>query len=397
MRKTPGQPNPTNQLPIYFDILIDEPVVDFPVGPNASGVVIGGTATGLRSIAVSVPENVCADLFGNINYASTSEDATLAFDGTRPACVVQSEMAGVINNATMEITLAFSEPVYGLDDSAVSLLENATVRRKSGFDGEKQYVFEVTPVRDGIIAFQVPEDAVTDAVGNGNTASQIFSLIVDSTGPSVRLTSFETPENSNARYIRIHAIFSEPVTGFDKEDVRLASGVLQHFSAQKDQRTFILDVRPDRAPLSLSIPEGVATDSIGNPNRASEVFHRDYDAERPSVEIAVLAAGRYQGDPVPVEVRFSEPVFGFSAESLKVSGATAVAEGGGEGDSSYRFVLHPQGGRTVRLSVASGAVRDAAGNGNRSASAKFALEARPQVRVDAADESGAQAPPLIAR
>ena len=83
-----SQPQPTNQLPIYFDILIDEPVVDFPVGPNAPGLAVTGTATGVRytvegardryrltvldvesdgTIAVSVPEGLCADLFGNLN------------------------------------------------------------------------------------------------------------------------------------------------------------------------------------------------------------------------------------------------------------------------------------------------------------------------------------------
>lgn len=415
VRRTPGQPHPTNQLPIYFDILIDEPVVDFPVGPNVPGIEIGGTATGLRyvvegaketyrltvlevegdgTIEVSVPEGLCADLFGNVNYASTAEDAVVHYDGTRPKCAVESARAGVVNNDTMKLALVFSEPVFGLRDDAVSILENATVARVSGADGDPRYEFEVTPVRDGIVAFQVPEDAVTDAVGNGNEASEIFSLIVDSTGPAVRLTSFATPAESNARYVRIHATFSEPVQGFEAGDIAVSSGTLQNFSARDDGRTFIFDVRPNKAPVTLYIPAGVATDVIGNPNRPSEVFHRDYDAERPEAFITVHSEGRFRGDSVVVEVQFSEPVFGFVEETLDVSGGGAFLLGGGDGEASYRFAVQPSGRGTVRLSIDSGAVRDAAGNGNRGARASFTLPPRPP--AETVLESGAGAPPLIA-
>lgn len=271
--------------------------MDFPTGPMVPGLDITGTATGIRyrvegerdryrltvievggdgRIEVAVPEGLAADLFGNINYASTGEDGWVDYDGTRPVCVIHSDRAGVVNNDTMEITLSFSEPVFGLDDSVLSVLENARVVRTAGADGDTDYTFAVTPLRDGILAIRVPEDAVRDAVGNGNPASQVYSLIVDSTPPTVQLTSFETPETSNARFIRVRATFSEPVTGFTREDIALTSGRLVTFTSREGGREYTFDVRPDRGPVTLHIPAGVAADSIGNPNLASEVFHRDF-------------------------------------------------------------------------------------------------------------------------
>lgn len=295
-----GQSDPTNTFPIHFDIKVDEPVVDFPTGVNAPGIVIAGTASGLRytvegerdtyrvsilsvehdgTIEVSVPDGLCADLFGNLNLASTAEDASVTFDGSRPACLVHSEAAGVVNNATMDIALGFSEPVYGLNDESLSM-GNAELKRKGGIDGDAIYLFSVTPGEDGTIEFQVPEDVVRDAVGNGNEASPVFSIVVDSKGPDVALTSFETPGASNARLMRVRATFSESVLGFERGDVAVTSGKLVNFSAEEDGKTFIIDMRQDRGPVTLSIPAGVATDQIGNPNLVSEPFHRDYAPAR---------------------------------------------------------------------------------------------------------------------
>ncbi len=306
VRQAPDQPDPTNQFPIYFDIKIDEPVVDFPTGANAPGIVLSGTASGLRytvegardtyrvailsaehdgTIEVSVPDGLCADLFGNLNVASTADDGAVVFDGSRPACLVHSEAAGVVNNATMEIALGFSEPVFGLKDQSLAM-GNAEFKRKAGADGDAIYLFSVTPAEDGTIEFQVPEDVAHDAVGNGNEASQVFSIVVDSKGPDVSLTSFETPGASNARLIRVRAEFSEPVQGFERSDVAVAYGKMINFSAEPDGKTFIIDMRQDRGPVTLSIPAGVATDQIGNPNLASEPFHRDYGpARRTPVEV----------------------------------------------------------------------------------------------------------------
>src|SRR5690606_7126065 len=128
-------------------------------------------------------------------------------------------------------------------------LENASIQRKAGIDGDAIYIFAVTPGRDGTFAFQVPEDAARDGAGNGSEASPIFSLEVDSTGPEVLLSSFETPMASNSRLIRVKAEFNEPVFGFERGDIAVQRGTVINFSAREDGKTYIFDVRPNRGPV----------------------------------------------------------------------------------------------------------------------------------------------------
>lgn len=411
MSQATGQKDPTNELPIHFDIIIDEPVVDFPTGINTPGVQVSGTATGLRysvegsrdryrlsvlsiegdgTIEIAVPDAVCADLFGNLNVASTATDATVTFDGSRPACLIHSEASGVVSNASLDIVVGFSEPVYGLQDRALTA-ENATIRRKAGQDGDAIYIFEVTPRQDGVINLQVPDDAARDTVGNGSLASAVFALAVDSTGPEVALTSFETPQASNARLIRIRAEFNEPVQGFDQSDLRVERGSLVSFTPEADGRTFIIDMRQQRGPVTLSIPAGAATDVIGNPNTASATFHRDYEPARPAATITAQTSGRFAGEPVLVEVRFNKPVYRTAAEILTVAGAEAEFLSGRDGGATFTWRIPAPGSEPIGLIIEESVVRDAAGNGNRAARTQFTLRARP-AQVEA--EPGVVAPPL---
>ncbi len=410
VRRAQDQPAETNVLPIRFDILFDEPVIDFPTGINSGGIVFSGSATGLRyevtgekatyqltvrsivqdgDLVLSVPAELAADLFGNLNTASTGEGAVVQFDATRPRCVIQSAQEGVMNDARMNIALVFSEPVYGLRDSALTL-ENASIERVAGKDGDKQYHFVVTPRADGTTALTLPEDAATDAVGNGNTASPVFSLIVDSTGPTVLLSSFETPEASNSWLMRVHAVFNEPVFEFEKDDVVVQGGSLQNFTARDDGVTWIFDVKPTEGEVRLSIPAGAARDVIGNPSSASGVFIRQIDRSRPTVQISVLEGLTKAGQPVVVDVVFSEEVYGFDAEELRVSRGTTHRISGRDGDAVYRYLVAPSGKRAVELRVKSGVVNDLAGNRNKAATVRFT----PTVSERHNGEPGKAAPPL---
>jgi hypothetical protein len=407
VRRAPGQPAETNALPILFDVLFDEPVLDFPVGVNAGGIVFTGTASGLHyvasgaedayrvtvrsvqqdgDLALSIPAELVADLFGNVNRRSEDEEATVHYDATRPQSVIQSEQEGVVNDGRMDIFLVFSEPVFGLRDSALTL-ENATLARISGEDGDSRYHFAVTPRADGTTAVTVPEDAVSDAAGNGNTASPIFSLVVDSTGPEVVLTSFETPQASNSWVMRLHATFSEPVFGFERRDVSISGGSLMNFTAREDGSSFLFDVKPSAEQIRVAIPAGVTRDAIGNPNSASGTFARKIDRGQPSARISVLAT---VGDTIPVEVRFSEAVFGFEEKELQVSHGTSYRTEGEDGDAVYRYLIEPTGKRSVGLRVRGGVARDLAGNVNKAASARF----KPAAKKRASGEKGRAAPPL---
>ncbi len=412
VRKGPGQPGVTNALPIVFDVTFEEPVVDFPVGFNVPGLVFTGSAAGLHyevtgekasyqviiraieqdgDLALAIPAALTADLFGNVNRASTDEGAWVRYDATRPRCIVQSDQEGVMNEAQMNIALVFSEPVFGLRDDALTL-ENATVSRTAGQDGDTTYHFAVTPRADGITALTVPEDAVVDATGNGSEASPVFSLVVDSHGPEVTLSSFETPQASNSWVIRVHAVFTEPTFDFERDEVAVRGGTLLNFTRRDDGMTYVFDVKPTGDEVLLAVPEGVARDAIGNPNAASDRFVRQIDRTRPTVSIEVPTTTMDAAGTIAVTVTFSEPVFAEASEILQVTRGVAHRVDGTDGDDSYRYLISPSGTRPVGLSVASGTARDLAGNLNRGRSIRITPTTyRPTPVADGLQEA---APPL---
>ncbi len=413
VRRSEGQPLHTNALPIVLDIVFDQPVVDFPIGINVGGVVFTGTAAGLHyettgekanyrltvrsveedgTIALAIPAELTADTFGNVNFESNSDDGVVHLDATRPQCIIKSDQEGVMNDARMAIALVFSEPVYGLRDDALSV-ENATLARVGGNDGDTQYHFVVTPKSDGTTALTVPEDAVVDAVGNGNVASPVFSLIIDSTGPEVALEAFETPRESNSWVMRVHAVFNEPVYDFEKSDVLVRGGSLLNFTGREDGLNYLFDVKPSEGLVQVSIPAGVARDVIGNLNSPSEVLIREIDRSRPSPRFDVLLY-RTDTGAIPVDIIFSEPVYGFEDSAVKVSGGHRVRTSGTDGDTHYRFLITPSGKGRVELRLDGGVATDLAGNSSRGASTRFVPSTvQPTPKSD--EEAGLAAPRLI--
>lgn len=384
VRKGPGQPSVTNALPIVFDVVFEEPVVDFPVGFNAPGLQFTGSAAGLhyevvgeksfyqviiRSIeqdgdlTLAIPAALTADLFGNVNRASVDDGARVQYDVTRPRCIIQSDQEGVMNEARMNIALVFSEPVFGLRDDALTL-ENATVVHTAGQDGDTEYHFSVTPRADGVTALTLPEDAVVDATGNGSEASPVFSLIVDSHGPDVTLSSFETPQASNSWLIRVHAEFTEPTFGFEREDVAIRGGNLLNFTRREEGMSYVFDVKPTGDEVVLAIPEGVARDAIGNPNSASERFIRQIDRVRPTATIDVSDTALDSAGTLPVTVTFSEPVFFQDVEVLQVVRGLVHRTAGQSGDQVFHYRVAPRSKGPLQLRVPAGVAHDLAGNRN---------------------------------
>ena len=234
-------------------------------------------------------------------------------------------------------------------------------------------------------------DAARDAVGNGSEASPEFSLVVDSTGPEVVLTSFETPRESNSRTIRIHAVFNEPVFDFDRSDIVVHGGTVLNFTGRDDRVTYLFDIRPEAGTLRVELPGGAARDAIGNLSKAAEPLLRQIDRTRPSVELEFHPDQVPPGQPVPLTITFSEPVYGFEPGDLKVSRGTAHRTGGDSDDQVYQYLVAPSGTRRVEAQVPSGVATDLAGNKNRGASARF--QPRPPASTNAT-EPGAAAPPL---
>jgi len=181
--------NPTNSS-FTATFTFSEDVTGFEVGDiivangtlsdfaSSSAKVYTATITPTTDglVTVDVNADVAEDSAGNSN--SAANQFSLSYDGTNPTIVINSD-ASDPTNSIFTATFTFSEDVTGFDQSDVSLT-NATL---SNFASSSARVFTatITPTSDGVVTIDVNADVAADTAGNGNNASDQFSVTYDST------------------------------------------------------------------------------------------------------------------------------------------------------------------------------------------------------------------------
>ncbi|MDH2356871.1 Ig-like domain-containing protein, partial [Bradyrhizobium sp. SSUT112] len=166
--------------------------------------------------------------------------------------------------------------------------------------------------------------------------------------------------------------FSEPVTGFVAADVTVSGGTKGTFTAVSST-VYTLDVTPtantQAGTITVDVAAGAANDAAANGNTVAIQATQAYDTKAPTVTITddePAVTANIAGGNVLYTFTFSEPVTGFVAADVTVSGGT---KGTFTAVSSTVYTLdvtptaNTQAG-TITVDVAAGAANDAAANGN---------------------------------
>jgi hypothetical protein len=398
-----GQADPTNNSPIHFTAVFNEPVSGF-VG---SDVTISGTAGATTAVvtgsgttydvAVSgmtidgtviatIAANGASDTAGNGNAASTSTDNTVTWKGSKPSVTINqaSGQNDPTNASPINFTVTFSEPVTGFTGADVSLsgTAGATTALVTG-SGATYNVAVSGMTGDGTVIATVPAGGANDAVGNANTASTSTDNTVtyDHTAPSVTINQAAgQADPTNVGPIHFTAVFSDPVSGFVAGDVTVsgtAGGTKTvTITDSGDHQTYDVSVTgmTSTGTVIATIPAGGATDAAGNGNTASTSTDNTvtYDVTAPTVTIN---QGATQTDPTstaPIKftVVFSEPVTGFTNNETDLSSSTTggslssnVYDSGDHMTYEVRVNNMTTAGDVIARITANTAM-DAAGNGN---------------------------------
>ena len=298
-------------------------------------------------------------------------------DVIRPKVALQTEASAPVGGA-FEVTIRFSESVRGFTLMDIGVNNGAA----SNFNkvSSRTYTVTVTPEATGEVRVEVAARVARDGAGNGNRAAVPLVIEADLTGPEVTIASAATGAVSGAFALTIS--FSEAVTGFEQDEIRVTNGSVTGFSGSGTSYT--AEITPSASgQVKVEVGADVAEDGAGNGNEAA-AFVIEADLERPEVMIAGPA------EPVPVgmagfEVRitFSEPVAGFEREDIQVSngmvvGFTPVSP------SAYDATIEPAAaGSPVMVEVPEDVAEDGAGNGN-AAAPPFIVETAIEVSYAAA-------------
>ena len=294
----------------------------------------------------------------------------------------------------VKLDVVFSEPVTGLEVGDFVTNENVGeghVHRLSGQDAS--YSVYVIPYRTGEVTVSLPADAVQDADGNGNVASDTYRFQAFLNRPKVEMYRYDpTPV---AGPFEVYISFSESVEVWDRsaprseltywagrdgapedgdymrsmERVKVENGVVSGFrkrhvggpSGPDTQRHYVLSVVPaGNGPVTVELAEwaGVALEyKNGIPYaRGSEPARRSFETDlyRPSVEISG-PDGPVSG-PFEVTISFTHEVNGFHADELVVTNGTAADRGEGERAEVLRVTITPSGPGRVSVALPTGAV-----------------------------------------
>ncbi|WP_281289840.1 Ig-like domain-containing protein [Nocardioides rubriscoriae] len=331
------------------------------VGAQADVTV---TSTGDGTLRLVVPATATATdgagkplSTGNLPVQS----AEVAVDTTRPT-VALSAPAGPVDGP-FEVTATFSEPVTDLALADVAVT-NGTASALAG--SAMTYTVTVTPASDGDVTVEVPEGAALDAAGNTSTAAVPLTRTFDGNRPALTLGAAAGPFDAP---FRATLDFSEPVSGVALDDVVVGNGTASDL--QGTGASYSVLVSPTgEGDVTVDVPEGAATDAVGNPSTAAVTLTRRYDTTAPVLTVAVAPG---QADPVRGrEVRFTvtadEPVDDLDAAEVTLSqtsadtGATDVATRR-TGPATFEVVVTGMArAGDVTVAVVDGAVSDTAGN-----------------------------------
>jgi hypothetical protein len=385
--------NITNLQDLHFDI--SGITVGGTLEIRRNGVLIHSEVANQSSVSFSdfgLPANgpfsyTTRQIVGG-EVSSLSEPLLVTIDTTIPTVTINQAPGQADPTFERECAFqaVFSENVVNFEASDISLAgSTANVSSANISIGQplNPRTISVTNIlSDGSVTASIPAGRFEDPAGNVAPASTSSDNVVtiDSIRPTVTLNqALGQPDPTTQLPLNFTAVFNEPVTGFEPEDV-MVSGTQGGAVFEITGSGTIYNVamiagfaNAGPLPVRVSIRDGAARDLAGNTSAESTSTDNSVslDNVRPTVFIQ-----RLQGQPDPAwsfpvrfRVVFSEPITGFGPEDVSLAGSTvntqnASIEITGDGNIRTVSVSNVTRGGLLHVTVPAGGVHDAFGNPN---------------------------------
>ncbi len=390
-----GQSDPAKALPISFDVVFNESVTGF----DETDVAQSGTATGvtftvtpmdtshftLRATAATdgtiqptIAADRCADAAGNNNQASTSTDNIVTLDRQGPTVTIEqaTEQVDPTNHRPILFTVKFSEPVIGFDKTDITMGGTATGPSWSISESGTDYTLSVNTVSgDGTLQPSIAADQVHDAAGNGNSASTSTdnSVTYDGTRPAVTINQASAqPDPTHELPVVFDVEFTEPVTGFDQDDILLTGTAgASNVEVTGSESSYQVKVKSaaNDGTILATLRENAAQDNVTNESYASSSSDNavTYDATAPQLTISAPSATVTKNGPVTYTVEYTgADTITLAKENVQLnSTGTAAATIGvtGTGNTLRTVTLSDITGEgTLGITLPENTASDLAGN-----------------------------------
>ncbi len=303
----------------------------------------------------------------------------VAADGPSGVVYVTNDGGGhrvqIFNSTTWariaDLPAAFNQPLGVAADGSSGSVYVTSVSRQQILVFDTAYEFDVADPDEGQLEVSLPAGRARDAAGNDNLESNTVSVTIDRTGPIPTVASPQGPL-TNSPTIDFTVTFDQPVDGFNASDIALSGtadpGPAADFNGSGAAYAFSTAPATD-GTVTVRVAPNAVRDALGNPSLAAGLSVT-YDTEGPSTTVTADQGSPTSAAAITFTVRFSDPVAGFNASGIALSG-TAAHGGAGSftaaDNATYTVAVTPTSDGTIRVDVPAGMARDAAGNGNEAA------------------------------
>lgn len=277
---TTTEPPPVAAEPFPITITFSAPVTgvelsDLIVGNGIASDLEGQAATYTATVfpadsgtvTVDIPAGAAVDSVGNPSSAALP--FSIAADTAPPTVTITTTDPAPVRGP-FSITVAFSEPVTGFR------LRDLLIVNGIALDLEGQgatYTATVTPADSGTVTVDIPAGAALDSAANFSAAALPLSIAADTTPPTVTITTTD-PAPVRGQPFSIVITFSEPVTGFQLNDLTVENGA----ASELTPASYTATVTPaESGNLTIDIAAQGARDRVGNPMDRADSFSIEVD------------------------------------------------------------------------------------------------------------------------
>ena len=342
------------------------------------------------SASITITSSSYSDAAGNSGSAGTSPSITI--DTLAPTVTITSNVAALKAGQTAVITFIFSE------DPGTSFVWNGTagdltvlggsLGAISGTGLSRSAIFTpTTDVSIGSASISISPASYTDATGNTGTGGSSPSIVINTLGPIVSITSDVATLKSGETATITFTFSDDPGLSFEWNgtagDLTVLGGTVSAISGTGLTRTavFTPTANLSSSTASITVTSASYSDAAGNSGSAGASPNITIDTLAPTVTITSDMATLKIGETATISFTFSEdPGTSFAwngtAGDLTISGGTlGVISGTGLTRTATFTPSANLSNGSATITVTSASYSDAAGNtGSAGASPSITID-----------------------
>ncbi|WP_269815496.1 Ig-like domain-containing protein [Algibacillus agarilyticus] len=313
---------------------------------------------------IDIAVNTFTDAAGNDNTAATT--LNMVVDTLAPTISVTTNDTALKTDDVATLTFTLSETSTDFTENDITV----TGGTLSAFTGtDNIYTASFTPTASSVVSatIDVAASVFTDAAGNDNSAAAQLNLGVDTTTPSVLITSNDNELNAN-EVATLTFTLSEITTDFTAEDITVTGGELSSFNGSGiDYTATFTPAESSNENGTINVAANTFVDAAGNGNSAATTLSLTIDTIAPTVTISSNNTALKSGEVATLTFTLSEESTNFVGTDITFTGGTLSDFTGSGSSYSANFTPTTSSVVSATIDIAANTFTDAAGNNNTAA------------------------------